>query len=76
MFRIEEAIARAKQNGKKVYKKDIAARLWPDSEPIGQQVNMTRLCAGKNAKIDPQWIVIVCEMTGVTADFLLGISNE
>ena len=76
MMRIEEAIARAKQQGKKVLKKDIAARLWPDSTPVAQQVNITRLCAGKTPRIDVGWVNVICEMTGCTADFLFGLSNE
>ena len=76
MMRIEQAIARAKEQGKKVLKKDIAARLWPDSSPVAQQVNMTALCNGATARINPDWVVIICEMTGCTADFLLGLSNE
>lgn len=76
MMRIEQAIARAKEQGKKVLKKDIAARLWPDSVPAAQQVNMTNLCKGETARIAPEWINIICEMTGCTADFLLGLSNE
>lgn len=76
MMRIEQAIARAKEQGKKVLKKDIAARLWPDSVAAAQQVNMTNLCNGVTSRIEPGWINIICEMTGCTADFLLGISNE
>lgn len=75
-LRIEQAIARAKEQGKKVLKKDIAARLWPDSTPVAQQVNMTALCNGATARIAPEWVAIICEMTGCTADFLLGLSNE
>ena len=76
MMRIEQAIARAKEQGKKVWKKDIAARLWPDSTEAAQQVNMTALCSGKTTKINPDWVAIICEMTGCSADFLFGISNE
>ncbi len=76
MMRIEEAIARAKRQGKKVFKKDIAARLWPDSTPAGQQVNMTALCNGSTARIYINWVGIICEMTGCTADFLFGLSND
>ena len=76
MIRIEQAIACAKEQGKKVLKKDVAARLWPDSTEAGQQVNMTALCSGKTTKINPDWVAIICEMTGCTADFLFGISNE
>lgn len=75
-LRIEEAIARAKRNGNKVLKKDIAARLWPDSSESAQQVNMTGLCNGSTARVAPEWVRIICEMTGCTADFLLGLTNE
>ena len=75
-LRIEEAIARAKANGTKVLKKDIAAKLWPDSVESAQQVNMTKLSNGRTASIKPEWVVAVCEMTGCTADFLFGLTNE
>lgn len=76
MFRIEEAIARAKSQGNKVLKKDIAARLWPDSVESAQQVSMTKLCAGKTAAIRPEWVVTICEMTGCTADYLFGLTEN
>ena len=76
MIRIEQAIARAKEQGNKVLKKDIAARLWPNSTPVAQQVNMTALCNGKTNRINSDWVAIICEMTGCTADFLFGLSNE
>lgn len=76
MMRIEQALARAKEQGKKVLKKDLAAKLWPDSAPAAQQVNMTALCAGKTTKINPDWVAIICDETGCTADFLFGLSNE
>ena len=75
-LRIEEAIARAKANGTQVLKKDIAAKLWPDSVESAQQVNMTKLCNGRTASIKPEWVVVVCEMTGCTSDFLFGLTNE
>lgn len=76
MIRIEQALARAKEQGKKVRKKDLSEKLWPDSAPVAQQVNMTGLCSGKTSRIKPEWVKIICEMTGCTADFLLGITNE
>lgn len=75
-MRIEQAIARAKEQGNKVMKKDVAARLWPNSSPATQQVNMTTLCNGKTTRINPEWVNIICEMTGCSADFLFGLSNE
>lgn len=76
MLRIEQAIAIAKERGEAIKKKDIAVRLWPDTTAVGQQVNMTRLCAGKTEAIREEWVRIICEMCGCTADFLFGISNE
>lgn len=75
-MRIEQAIARAKDAGRKVLKKDIAARLWPNSTETAQQVNMTALCNGTTSRINPEWVNIICEMTGCTADFLFGITND
>lgn len=76
MIRIEQALARAKEQGKKVLKKELAAKLWPDSSTVAQQVNMTALCSGKKIKINPEWVKIICEMTGCTADFLFGLTKE
>ena len=42
-FRIEEAIARARDNGMKVYKNEIAAKLWPESNEVTQRINMSNL---------------------------------
>lgn len=75
-LRIEMAIARAKEQGIEVFKKEIAAQLWPDSTPAAQQVNMSALCQGRTARIAPEWVPIICSMTGCSADFLFGISND
>lgn len=75
-IKIEEAIARAKESGRRVLKKDIAARIWPDGTPEARQVNMTKLLKGRTLRIEPEWVKIICEMTGVSADFLFGMSNE
>jgi hypothetical protein len=75
-IRIEEAIARAKQRGKKVKKIDIARRLWPDSSRAAQIVNMGGLCNGRTTKVSPEWVAIICEMLDCSADFLFGISND
>lgn len=72
-FRINEAIAQARVEGRVVMKKDIAAKLWPDSNEVAQQVNFTRLCAGKTPRIQIDWVPIICSMCGCTADFLFGI---
>lgn len=75
-FRIEQAMARAKEQGRKVMKKDLAALLWPDASVTAQQVNMTSLCSGKTARISPDWVPIICNICGCSADFLFGLSND
>lgn len=75
-LRIEMAIARAKEQGRVVQKKEIAAKLWEDSTPAAQQVNMSALCQGRTARIAPEWVLIICSMTGCSADFLFGLSND
>lgn len=46
-LRVNEAIARSEANGKKVLKKDIAARLFEGASESAQQVNMTNLATGQ-----------------------------
>ncbi len=73
MFNLEQAIARAKDAGMPVTKKAIALRLWPETDEINAVINMSKLCTGKTKKISPEWVGIICEMTGVDANFLFGI---
>lgn len=75
MLRINEAIAAARAQGRRVLKKDIAARLWPDSTPEAQKVNMHALCTGETRRVDPDWVREICLLTGCTADYLLGLSD-
>lgn len=76
LIRIDEAIARAKAQGNKVMKKELAARLWPNSTESAQMVNMTHLCTGRTVAIKPEWQNIICDVTGCTADFLIGRTND
>lgn len=76
MIRIEQALARAKEQGNPVLKKDLAAKLWPESSEAAQQVNMTNLCNGRRDAVKLDWVKIICETCGCTADFLFGLSNE
>lgn len=74
-LRINEAIAYAEIRGKKVLKKDIAARLFKNKNRAAQQVNMTNLCKGKTQRVSPDMVRIICEMCGCTADFLFGLED-
>ena len=74
-LRVNEAIARSEANGKKVLKKDIAARLFEGASESAQQVNMTNLCNGTTKRVVPEWVVIICEMCGCSADYLFGMED-
>ena len=74
-LRVNEAIARSEANGKKVLKKDIAAHLFEGASKSAQQVNMTNLCNGTTKRIVPEWVVIICEMCGCSADYLFGMED-
>ena len=74
-LRVNEAIARSEANGKKVLKKDIAARLFEGASESTQQVNMTNLCNGTTKRIVPEWVVIICEMCGCSTDYLFGMED-
>lgn len=75
-LKVKEAIARSEANGKKVLKKEIAARLWDGSNEQARQVNMTNLVNGTTKKISPDWVVTLCEMLNCTADYLFGLKND
>lgn len=75
-FRLEAALLMAKERGKKIYKKELAAKMWPNSTETGQMVNMTGLCSGRRTKVDPEWVEIICKECGCSADFLFGLSDE
>lgn len=74
-LRVNEAIARSEANGKKILKKDIAARIFEGASESAQQVNMTNLCNGTTKRIVPEWVVILCEMLDCTADYLFGMEG-
>ena len=40
-----------------------------------QQVNMTNLCNGTTKRILPEWVLIICEMCGCSADYLFGLED-
>lgn len=75
-LRINEAIAFATMNGKKITKTAIAARIWPESSPLSRRQNMANLCTGKTDKINSRWVEIICEMTGCDANFLFNCKHS
>lgn len=74
-LRVNEAIARAQTQGVKIYKKDIAEKLWEGRTKAAQQVNMTNLCNGSTGSIRPEWVVIICNMCNCTPNYLFGFED-
>lgn len=74
-IKLNEAIALSASKGKKVKKKELAAKLWPNSNSSAQVVNMANLCNGITKRFDFDWIVIICRELGCTSDFLFGLSD-
>lgn len=72
-MKINEALALSEAMGKKVYKKDLAAKIWSKSRPETQVVNMTNLARGVTRKVNPEWVVTICKEVGCSADFLFGL---
>ena len=75
IIRIDEALARAKRVGRKMTKKELAAKLWPDSPEASQVVNIGNLCSGRTSKIDPEWVIIISKELDVTPNFLFGLDD-
>ena len=72
-LRITDAIIQANKQGNNLLMRDIAEVLWPESSTAVRQVNMSRLVTGKLKYIKIDWIRIICDMTGVDANFLFKI---
>lgn len=74
MLRIDEAIEFAARQGRKILKKDLAAKIWPEHREEVRRVKMSNL---QNAsRVGKREIEIICRETGVTAGFLLGLEHE
>lgn len=85
MLKIKEAIAQKnkairaenKKEGRPPHLGEITNRtigdaLWPDSVQTTRDVNVSNLTTGKTKTLRPEWIVRICEITGVNPNFLFG----
>jgi len=73
MFRITDAFVIAVAKGKKVQKKKLAEKLWPEASGTSRAININRLFSGKTQKIDPKWVPIICAELDCTPGFLFGM---
>ena len=72
-LKIKEAYEIAKDFDKTVKKKVLAAKLWPDSNPSTQQVNMTNLFNGTTKRFTFEMIVIICNYLSCTPNYLFDL---
>jgi hypothetical protein len=74
-MRINEALGYAAMNGKNVslIKKELRKRFWPDATLVSRRQNWRNLANGITHKIDPEWVHIMVELTGVDANFLFSV---
>lgn len=75
-FRIREAFDYAKSCGRTVKKKDLSVLLWEKSSTATARANFTNLQSGRVRKLEAEKIIIICNYLGVTADYLLGLSDS
>lgn len=76
-IRLNEALARAKDNGKRVTKKRLAQKIWPESSEASAQMNLAHMAKGQKVigrVVDA--LKIIADETGVTVDFLVGLKND
>ena len=76
-LKINEAMAlHQAKTGEKLEKKKLAALLFADAPTASaRQVAMTNICRGRTLRIKPEWIPIICDYCGCTADFLFGMDT-
>lgn len=73
-LRIREALADYYlRTGKIMRQQKLAEHLWPNSSKEVRHVNMSRLIHGKTRQMETTVVEIICDVTGVDANFLYGI---
>ena len=72
-FRIKEAFANASDNGIKVSRLELAERLWPGRTEDTLRSNLSNLENGHTRRVEVDWIWIITDALGCTADMLFGL---
>lgn len=74
-IKINEALAYATAHGRKINKVELAAKLFPEASRPCQYQKLQHLLSGRTIRIKPETVVIICRETGVSADYLFGLST-
>lgn len=76
-IRVEEAINYHNSNKPvskpKLLKRDLGKELFKSAKPATIKVNTSNLITGKTSRISLKLVKIICDMTGVDANFLFNI---
>lgn len=73
MLRIREAFLHAEMKGKKIEKRQLAAKIWPNSTQKSSEQLLQRLMNGKAETIRIDFVQIICNELGCDANFLFDI---
>ena len=72
-LRISEALkAYSDRTGERMTQNDLAAKIYPDASPQSRAINLSRLSTGKAKTVNLETIKIICNLTGVSPNFLFG----
>ncbi len=63
-----------KENHGFINKSDLAAKIWPNQ--YNPRSRMSDLISGKAKMFKSDWVDIICELTGVDANFLFGQDSK
>ena len=75
-LKITEALkAFSDRTGKRMTQNDLAAKIYPDASPQSRAINISRLSTGKAKTVGVDTVKIICNLTGVTPNFLFGHPN-
>lgn len=75
MIRLEEALARARHNGRTEVKEEMMEALWPGQARASKIVNFNNLVSGRTKRVDAETVVTICSLCGVSADWLFGLKD-
>ena len=73
-LRIREALAFKQLNeGVRMSQDELAKKLYPTSSRTSRNLNLSKMIKGESKRIDINAVHVICEQTGVDANFLFGV---
>ena len=75
-LRINEAIAFAESNGRKLYKKDLGKLLFGTDNEQSTKVSVTNLCSGRTKRFTVEQVLTICDFCGCDPNYLFGYNIQ